>query len=145
MEATGYTASALVLVGASLLASAILVYWRTQNEGPFWTFRNTPVIVFAILVPIASILYSTYSPELRTYDTQGTIVEVETNGDGSDEDDYSVIDTDSSNVALVVPRSTLPSVAPGDHVKLTCSLLAAGSETVYFCDKGSVSKAELPE
>lgn len=143
MEATGYTVNAIVLVGLALLASAILVYWKTQGDDRFLSLRNSPVIAVAVIIPVAAFLYSTYNPELRTYETQGKIVEVETNGDGESEGDYSVIDTDSSNVALVVPRSTLPSVAPGDHVELTCSLLSAKSEAVYYCDKGSVSKSEI--
>lgn len=145
MEATSYTASALVIVGAALIFSAILIYWRTQYEGPIFTLRNLPVFGIAVAVPLATIAYATYTPELRTYDTQGTIVEVETKGDGSNEDDYSVIDTDSSNVALVIPRSALPSVAPGDHVSLTCTALDGDDESVYYCAKGSVSKAEAPE
>lgn len=106
--------------------------WIPFKKGTDWAGAK----IVMILLAIAGIAYVCVAQDYKLYSTSGEVVTVDTHGDGAHEKDYSVIDTDVTNVALVVKRQDLPSVSVGDRVDLKCTQL---DEKVYSCT-GSVSK-----
>lgn len=76
-------------------------------------------------------------PSTHVYTVEGKVLTVDTHGDGKDDSDYSVINTDQSNKAFVVLRRDIPSVSEGDTVNLSCK--TTSNDKVYMCD-GEVQK-----
>lgn len=141
MNFAGFTLETYIFAGLLLFVAGCIAFAPAPKMGDksslaFLRKPLTRTLVSAFAV--AAVAGLLFIPSTHMVSTEGTVVSVEAHGDGSSEGDYSVINTDQANVALVVMRSDMPEVSQGDTVKLRCNM--TNDDKVYLCN-GSVSSA----
>lgn len=144
MNFAGFTLEAYIATALLLVIAVVIFTRRPDNEDKslLKVFRKPLVRISTGIVFVAAAIGLLFIPATHMSSVEGSVVSVEPHGDGSGSEDYSVIDLDHTNVALVVMRSDMPEVTQGDSVKLRCK--TTSEDKVYLCH-GSVSSGSTPK
>lgn len=137
MDFAGFTTEAYIAAALFLFVAGVSVFIIARGGDRVVSSPRRKAL--ASIVPIAlvaSAIGLLFIPNTHVYAAEGKVITAEPHGDGSGASDYTTLDLDETNAALVIMRSDMPAVSEGDSVKLRCKSL--GADRTYIC-KGTVS------